>query len=254
VEPARTDAVFRALADPTRRRLLDILHQENGQTLGALCAHLAMTRQAATQHLGILEAANLITTVRRGREKLHYLNPVPIYELQARWIGKFEQPRLQLLHNIKGRLENEMSTKPRFVYVIYIATTPEKLWQALTDPDITARYWDARNVSNWQVGSRWEHRAASPNGPEDGAVLVAGTILESDPPRRLVNTWSPPGGDGRQSRVSFDIEPAGDSVRLTITHEDLDESEFADASAGWAAVLSSLKSLLETGRPIHGLW
>lgn len=254
VEPARTDAVFKTLADPTRRRLLDLLHADNGQKLGALCAHLEMSRQAATQHLDLLEAANLISTVRRGREKLHYLNPVPIHEIQARWIEKFEQPRLHLLTDIKGRLENQLTPKPAFVYVIYIATTAEKLWQALTDPDLTAQYWDDRNVSDWKVGSSWEHRAASRNGPADGTVLVVGTILESDPPRRLVNTWALPGSAGVRSKVSFDIEPVGDSVRLTVTHEDLDEAGLADASSGWAAVLSSLKSFVETGRAMQGLW
>ena len=91
------DLVFKALADPTRRYLLDLLHQQNGQTLGELCVRLDMTRQSATQHLAVLEAANLVSTVRRGREKLHYLNPVPLHEMQERWIDKFERPRLRVL-------------------------------------------------------------------------------------------------------------------------------------------------------------
>ena len=102
---ADTDAVFKALADPTRRYLLDALHERNGQTLGELCARLAMARQSATQHLDVLEAANLISTVRSGRQKLHYLNPVPIHAVQARWIAKFERPRLDALAALKARLE-----------------------------------------------------------------------------------------------------------------------------------------------------
>ena len=102
-----TDAVFRALADPTRRQLLDSLHARNGQTLNALCEQMDMTRQAVTKHLAILEEANLVTTVRRGREKEHYLNPVPINEIAERWIGKFERGRLDALSNLKKRLERE---------------------------------------------------------------------------------------------------------------------------------------------------
>jgi len=101
------DDVFKALSDPTRRKLLDLLHQKNGQTLGELCANLDMARQSATQHLGILEAANLVTTVRRGREKLHFINPVPIHEVYERWVRKFEVQRLSLLHDLKKVLEGE---------------------------------------------------------------------------------------------------------------------------------------------------
>ncbi len=103
-------AVFRALADPTRRALLDRLSERNGQTLGELCGPLAMARQSATQHLGVLEAANLITTVRRGREKLHYLNPVPLWDIQERWIDKFERPRLRALSAIRQRAEEGAMT------------------------------------------------------------------------------------------------------------------------------------------------
>ena len=101
------DAVFRALADPTRRLLLDNLHARNGQTLNALCEHMDMTRQAVTKHLAILEEANLVTTMRRGREKEHYLNSVPINEIAERWIGKFERHRLSALSDLKQRLERE---------------------------------------------------------------------------------------------------------------------------------------------------
>lgn len=101
------DPVFKALADASRRRLLDRLHAEQGQTLGALAAGLDMTRQAVSQHLALLEAANLVATVRRGREKLHYLNPVPIHDIHARWIAKFERPRLDALADLKRRLEGE---------------------------------------------------------------------------------------------------------------------------------------------------
>lgn len=102
-----TDKVFKALADPTRRMLLDLLSERNGQTLGELCENLDMARQSATQHLGILEEANLLSTVKRGREKLHFINPVPLYEVYERWIRKFEHQRLGMLHDLKKELEGE---------------------------------------------------------------------------------------------------------------------------------------------------
>ena len=241
-----TDKVFKALADPTRRYLLDQLHEHNGQTLGELCERVDMTRQSATQHLAVLEAANLVSTVRRGREKLHYLNPVPISEIQERWIDKFERPRLRALSTLKRRAEEDMSDKPTFVYVIYIESTPETVWHALTDADLTAEYWGHSNVSDWQVGSAWEHQRTDGTGTAD----VVGTVVESVAPTRLVSTWAGPGeerADG-PSRVTFDIEPHGEIVRLTVTHENLaDDDEHDAAAAGWPAVLSNLKSLIETG-------
>jgi DNA-binding transcriptional ArsR family regulator len=99
------DALFKALADPSRRKLLDLLHASDGRTLNDLCEHLAMTRQGVTQHLGVLEAANLVATVRQGREKLHFLNPVPLQDMYERWIAKFEKPRLKALSDLKHRLE-----------------------------------------------------------------------------------------------------------------------------------------------------
>src|ERR1700761_5265435 len=154
VDAGDDDAVFRALADPTRRALLDRLRERNGQTLGELCEPLAMARQSATQHLGVLEAANLITTIRRGREKLHYLNPVPLWDIRERWIERFERPRLRALSAIRHRAgEDTMADRPDYVYVTYIVSTPERVWEALTDADLTAQYWGHANVSDWQGGS-----------------------------------------------------------------------------------------------------
>ena len=241
--------MFKALADRTRRLLLDRLRERNGQTLGELCQHLDMTRQSATQHLGVLEAANLVATVRRGREKLHYLNPVPLQEIEERWIDKFERPRLQTLRAIQQQAEEAMADIPAFVYVIYIHSTPERVWQALTDPKVTTQYWGHSNVSDWRPGSRWEHQRTDGSGLVD----VAGTVIESSPPTRLVTTWAAPGQDypAGPSRVTFDVEPYGDIVRLTVSHDNLgDDTERKGAAAGWAAVLSNLKSLLETGHAL----
>ncbi|MFR0354739.1 ArsR/SmtB family transcription factor [Streptomyces sediminimaris] len=244
------DKVFRALADDTRRRLLDRLRESNGQTLGELCERIDMTRQSVTQHLAVLEAANLVSTVRRGREKLHYLNPVPLHEMQERWIDRFERPRLSALSAVKRQAEEAMADKPTFVYVTYIHSTPEKVWDALTDAGLTAAYWGHSNVSDWRPGSRWEHVRTDGSGIAD----VVGEVVESDRPTRLVTTWAAPDSEGQQdgrSRVTFDIRPHEDIVRLTVTHEDLrDEGELSAAADGWSAVLSNLKSLLETGSPL----
>jgi uncharacterized protein YndB with AHSA1/START domain/DNA-binding transcriptional ArsR family regulator len=250
VDEAEDDAVFRALADPTRRALLDRLREHNGQTLSELCGPLNMARQSATQHLGVLEAANLISTVRRGREKLHYLNPVPLWDIERRWIGKFERTRLAALAAIKDQAEHQEDTmageRPSYVYVTYIESSPERVWQALTDADLTGEYWGHSNVSDWQPGSAWEHRRVDGSGIAD----VVGTVIESVPQQRLVLTFDGPGEPpaGGPSRVTFDIEPYHEIIRLTVTHENLpDEAALEAISAGWPAVFANLKSLLETG-------
>lgn len=140
-----------------------------------------------------------------------------------------------------------MTDKPTFVYVTYIQSTAERVWEALTAAELTAAYWGHSNVSDWRAGSRWEHRRTDGSDVAD----VVGEVVESDPPRRLVTTWSAPDEEAEPSRVTFDIEPYRGIVRLTVTHEDLvDEAARAGAAAGWAAVLSNLKSLLETGHPL----
>ncbi len=243
------DEVFKALADPTRRGLLDSLRRENGQTLGRLCAGLGMARQSATQHLAVLEDANLISTVRRGREKLHYLNPVPIHDIQQRWIASFEQPRLRTLDAIKRQAENHAMTadKPTYVYVTYIESTPERVWHALTDADLTGDYWGHHNVSDWQPGSPWAHQRTDGSGIADGG----GTVVEATPPTRLVMTFGEaPGAGPEASTVTFDIEGWHDIVRLTVTHGNLADGELEEISSGWPAVLANLKSLLETGHPL----
>jgi uncharacterized protein YndB with AHSA1/START domain/DNA-binding transcriptional ArsR family regulator len=241
------DAVFKALADPTRRALLDRLRERNGQPLGELCGPLAMARQSATQHLGLLESANLVTTVRSGREKLHYINPVPLWDIAERWIEKFEHPRMSALSRVKRQAEEgTMADRPSYVYVTYIQSSPERVWEALTDQELTALYWGHANVSDWQAGSPWEHVRTDGSGIAD----VAGTVLEADPPRRLTITFDAPGEApaGGPSRVTFDITPHHEIVRLTVTHENLAGEESLQAvSAGWPAVCANLKSLLETG-------
>src|SRR6188472_3874695 len=145
------DDAFKALADPSRRFLLDSLYERNGQTLRELCSRLDMARQSVSKHLAVLEAANLVTTVRRGREKHHYLNAAPINEIAERWITRYEQDRVHALADLKRALEDTPMEKPTFVYTTYIQTTPERVWQALTEPAFTERYWGATFETDWEV-------------------------------------------------------------------------------------------------------
>lgn len=245
--PIELDLVFKALADRTRRLLLDRLRERNGQTLGELCTPLGMARQSATQHLDILRRANLVAVVRRGRERLHYLNPVPILAIQQRWIAEFDRPRLAALDAIKTTAEEyAMSDIPTYVYVTYIRASADQVWRALTNAELTARFWGHANVSDWQPGSSWEHRRVDGSGVVD----VAGTVVDAQPPTRLVMTFDEPGADtpGGPSVVTFLVEPHQDIVRLTVTHENVaGPGQLRGISQGWPAVLANLKSLLETG-------
>jgi uncharacterized protein YndB with AHSA1/START domain/DNA-binding transcriptional ArsR family regulator len=237
------DAVFRALADPTRRSLLDELFREDGQTLSALEARLPMTRFGVMKHLKQLEEAGLVVTKRRGREKLHFLNPVPIRLVHDRWVSKYAEPWTAALSGLKNRLENPMEK----VFEIYIKTTPERLWAAITDPEIRAKYNFGAGVdSDWTPGARIE--TTSPNAP---GILNEGEVLEVDPPRRLVHTFVALWGDDVKSegtsRVTWDIEAVGDSCRLTLTHDQLREDANDQLYGGWPMILSGLKTWLETG-------
>ncbi|GAA4577391.1 ArsR/SmtB family transcription factor [Planotetraspora kaengkrachanensis] len=258
------DEVFKALADASRRRLLDGLNTRNGQTLRELCAGLDMARQSVSKHLAVLEAAGLVTTIRRGREKLHYLNAAPINAIAERWISRYDRARVHALADLKRALEQEPMADPEFVYTSYITTTPERLWQALTDPAFTRRYWGVAFESDWKQGSPmvWEESGVRMADP-------AQVVLESEPFRRLSYTWhtfTPEFGEAHamdpdelakwaaesRSKVTFEIEPLGRMVKLTVVHDGFDPgSTLLDGvSDGWPHLLSSLKSLLETGEPL----
>jgi len=238
------DTVFRALADPTRRSLLDELFKHDGQTLTALEQRLPMTRFGVMKHLRLLEEAGLVTTQRRGREKLHFLNPVPIRLVHDRWVSKYAAPWAAALSDLKTRLEEETMEK---VFEIYIKTTPERLWEAITDSEMRSKYTFGVGVaSDWTPGSRYE--AVHPQGP---TPISEGENLEVDPPRRLVQSmralWSDDVKREGTSRVTWEIEPVGDSCRLTVTHDQLNEDANDELYGGWPMILSGLKTLLETG-------
>jgi uncharacterized protein YndB with AHSA1/START domain/DNA-binding transcriptional ArsR family regulator len=255
------DDVFRALADPGRRRLLDSLNARNGQTLRELCADMDMARQSVSKHLAVLEAANLVATVRRGREKLHYLNPAPINDISERWITRYDQQRLDALADLKHALESPTMERPSFVYSTYIQTTPERLWEALTSSAFTERYWSTTFETDWKPGSEmvWTLFGTRVVHPDQ-------VVLEADPPRRLSYTWHTftpelavaaevsqerfaAAAAEPRSKVTFELEPMGDAVKLTVIHDGLGPAgETAKLIAnGWPRVLSRLKTLLETG-------
>jgi uncharacterized protein YndB with AHSA1/START domain/DNA-binding transcriptional ArsR family regulator len=237
------DEVFKALADPTRRSLLDELYRRDGQSLGALEERLPMTRFGVMKHLRLLEEAGLVVTRRRGREKLHFLNAVPIRLVHDRWVSKYTEPWAAALSELKQRLESQMEK----VFEIYIRTTPERLWEAITDGDIRSKYtFGARITSEWTPGSRYE--MGHPGAP---GLLGEGHNLEVDPPRRLVQSmvalWSDDVKNEGTSRVTWQIEPVGDSCRLIVTHDQLREGANEELYGGWPMIISGLKTWLETG-------
>jgi uncharacterized protein YndB with AHSA1/START domain/DNA-binding transcriptional ArsR family regulator len=243
------DDVFRALADPSRRLLLDSLFVHDGQTQGELAARLpSMTRFGVMKHLRLLEAAGLVATRKVGREKLHYLNPVPIRLMHDRWIGKYAAPWVSALADLKHSLEKSRLDRPRHVFQVYIRTTPRQLWQAITDSDFTRRYFHRSRVeSTWRPGDRVAYWI-------DDELVVEGRLLEADPSRRLVTTWSfrrdTELRDDPPSRVTWEIEPASEETcKLTVVHDDFatETATFKSVGSGWPVVLSSLKSFLETG-------
>ena len=240
------ETIFRALADSTRRKVLDALRRRDGQTLSEIEARFEMTRFGVMKHLRVLESAGLVITRRSGREKLHYLNPIPIRQIHDRWISKYAESWAAGLTHLKRTLEEPME-KPRHVFQIWIKTTPEVLWQAITNPDVTRKYFYGSDVrSDWKKNSRVARYI-------DGRLAVDGRILECDPPRRLVTTFvatydektkvDPP------SRVSWEIEPKGELCKLTVVHDGFEtETEtYRSVSGGWPYILSGLKTVIETG-------
>ncbi|MFG1922726.1 ArsR/SmtB family transcription factor [Cryptosporangium sp. NPDC048952] len=252
-----SDDAFKALADASRRLLLDRLDERNGQSLRELCAGLDMTRQAVSKHLAVLESAGLIRVSRSGREKLHYLDAGPIAAIADRWINRYHRGHARALADLKTALESTVD----FVYTTYIRTTPEKLWQALQDPEFTKAYWGVTFDSDWSVGApmTWTERGAATEDPEQ-------RVLVCEPYRRLSYTWhtftpewAAANGvdhatrerlaDEPRSAVTFDLEPAEDGVvKLTVVHGELEPDGLLRTmiSQGWPRLVSDLKSLLET--------
>ncbi|MGA3352363.1 MAG: SRPBCC domain-containing protein [Acidimicrobiales bacterium] len=236
------DRVFKALADPTRRYLLDTLFARDGRRLSELESQLEMSRFGVMKHLRLLEEVGLVLSRRSGRKELHFLKPVPIRLIRDRWIDKYTEVLVAALSDLEHRLETHMEK----VYEIYIRATPEQLWEAITDPEIRSKYnFGARVDSEWKVGSRLEMRA-----PKAGQLLGEGEVLEVDPPLRLVHTmvalWSDEVRKEGPSRVTWQIEPVSDSCRLLLTHDQLQGAN-EEVFGGWPMIISGLKTWLETG-------
>jgi uncharacterized protein YndB with AHSA1/START domain/DNA-binding transcriptional ArsR family regulator len=255
--------VFKALADPTRRGLLDELFERDGQTLSALEERVEMTRFGVMKHLGVLEDAGLVTTRRRGREKLHYLNTVPIRLVHDRWVSKYAEPWAATLSRLKTHLEDTMQTVKNVswadgsapvaagtaVFEVFIKTTPERLWQAITDPEQRRKYsFGVETHSDWTPGS--DYKA----GVTGGIDIAAGKNIEVEPPRLLVQSfdalWSNDVKAQGTTRVTWEIEPVGSSCRLTVVHDQLPPDANAELYGGWPMILSGLKTLLETGETL----
>ncbi|MDF2714558.1 MAG: hypothetical protein K0R28_1483 [Paenibacillus sp.] len=247
--------IFKALADPSRRLLLDLLFEADGRTLTELCDYLDMTRFGVMKHLSILEEAGLITTQKSGREKLHFLNPVPITQIHDRWVSKFARAWTSGLNRLKIQLESEVSMN-KHVFQIWIGTTPERLWQSLTDPDITRLYlYESRIVSDWTIGSEITFT------DDQGTTTAVGRIEVFDPPRKLSHTWKllavPETSVEEPSRITYEITEQANNpgvCTLTVTHDQFEHAPntFRFVGNGWPGVLSNLKTLLETGTPLIG--
>ena len=243
------DAVFKALSDPTRRQLLDTLRDRGGLTLTQLEEGLGMTRFGVMKHLKVLEEANLVLTRRDGRFKYHYLNALPIQEVADRWMAPYAKPLARFALDLKNALESSpsMADKPDFVFSTYIKTTPQKLWDALTNPEMTRLYYYGGRVqADLRVGGRFYYLDPK------GEVNLDGEVLEIDPPRKLVTTfkatWSPP--EGETTRVMYEIEPMGAVCKFTVTHFDYEKS-MAGVETGWPIIIAGLKTWLETGEPLN---
>jgi uncharacterized protein YndB with AHSA1/START domain/DNA-binding transcriptional ArsR family regulator len=239
------DQVFKALADPTRRQLLDKLFDEDGLSLGALEERLPMTRFGVMKHLKILEAAGLVVTRRQGRAKLHFLNVMPIRLVHDRWVNKFTAPWAAALSGLKHELAQPTLQK---IFEIYIKTTPERLWQAITDTEMRRKYtFGATVTSDWAPSSRYQ-------GVGGSHTIFEGENLVVEPPRRLVQSFRALWGEDVKSegtsRVTWEIEPLGDSCLLKVTHDQLRKGANHQLYGGWPMILSGLKTLLETGKTL----
>lgn len=253
------DALFRAIADPSRRLLLDRLHARDGQTLGELEAVLPhMTRPAVMKHLRLLETAGIVVSHRDGRRRLHYLNPVPIRRLHDRWLDKFRVRAADVLLTLESNLEEPgMDDRPRFVSQIFIRATPEQVWRAITDPELTRRYYYQSAVeSDFTSGSRYRYMIGD-------LEAIVGTVLEADPPHRLVQTfdarWDDEVAPDAPSRLTWEIEETSPGVsKVTTIHDGFTArtATLESVSGGMPFILSGLKSLLETGEalmPVEGV-
>ena len=246
---------FKALADPNRRTLLDALREHDGRSLGELEERLpGMTRFGVMKHLRILEGAGLVTTRRDGRRKLHFLNPVPIQLIADRWISRYAQPWTAAMADLKTAIEAggtlQTMSAPQHVFEVYIKASPERIWQAITDPAMTQVYYFGSLIeSDFTVGSALNYKQP------DGSLDIEGKVLEADPPRKLVHSFSTrwEANDDPPTTVTWEITPmGGETCRLAVTHGGFasENATYESVKGGWPMILSGLKTLVETGEPL----
>jgi uncharacterized protein YndB with AHSA1/START domain/DNA-binding transcriptional ArsR family regulator len=252
-----SDAVFRALADPSRRRILDLLKAKPGLTVGELGEHFDFSRFAVMKHLRILERNGLVVPRREGKAKRLYLNAVPIQTIYDRWISQYSALWASQLTSLKYELEGEDRPMPaaiaqlQHVHVVHIRTTPEKLWAALTRPEFTRQYYYGTDVvTDWSVGSKLQYLRSRDGKTE---AVLTGEVLEFTPPRRLVHTFSFPSTGDEPTKVTYELEPVGEMVKLTMTHEGFagETKTYQMITTGWTPLFDGLKSLLETGKALE---
>jgi uncharacterized protein YndB with AHSA1/START domain len=239
--------VFRALADPSRRHLLDRLRERDGRSIRSLGVDLRIGRFGVAKHLRVLEASGLVISRKVGRERLHYLNPVPIQEIYERWVSRYAAGWSQTMTDLKAEAERS-EARPAHVYRVFIRSSAERVWEALTDGHITKRYfYEGRMTSDWEAGSPYTLVAP------DGGAMIVGEVLEATRPRRLVMSFRFVSRKDAPSRLMWEIEQRGQACMVTLTHqfERRDGSfESVDDPMGWQFILSNLKTVLETGEPL----
>jgi uncharacterized protein YndB with AHSA1/START domain len=251
------DAVFRALADPTRRLLLDRLFEREGRSLQDLQSAVpSMTRFGVMKHLRSLEAAGLVVSRKVGREKLHYLNAVPIQLIRDRWVSRFAQPRAIALSGLKAELEGGqlMAARPAQIYQVYIKASAQQIWDAITRPEFTSLYfYGARVETTGEAGTPIRYHS-----PDGSKLWGDDVVIEADRPHRLVASWrslyDPEMAAEERSRVTWEIEEQpGGVCKLTVVHDQLDGAPktAASVSGGWMFIISGLKTVLETGEALR---
>jgi uncharacterized protein YndB with AHSA1/START domain/DNA-binding transcriptional ArsR family regulator len=250
------DIVYRALADGARREILDLVKAQPGITVGELAARFAFSRFALMKHVRTLEGANLLVGIREGKRKRLYLNGIPLQRVYDRWMSRYSTHWARQLTGLKDRLEQGDSpmtttTDRKQVHRVFIRTTVDALWDALTNGAVTPKYFFQTTVkSDFRPGSDIKYEMKGPDGVD--VTPVWGKILECVPKTHLVYTFSGTAGPTAESRVTFEIEPVGEAVKLTVVHDRFGDNDplFESTSNGWPVVLSGLKTLLETGKPL----
>jgi DNA-binding transcriptional ArsR family regulator len=250
-----TDAVFRALADPSRRQILDLLKARPGMNVSDLTEHFEFSRFAVMKHLRVLEEASLVVRRRDGKSKRLYLNAIPIQTIYDRWISQYSARWASSLTSLKYRLEEEstmVKTDLEQVYVMFIRTSPARLWNAITSAELTKHYFhDSEVESDWKVGSRIDYYRVK-DGERSSALT--GEILEIELEKKLVHSFDFPGNDDPVTRVSYEIEEIAEgTVKLTLVHDGFEEENetYKGTSEGWWPIVNGLKTYLETGSPLR---